>query len=304
MLTALLVCGPHLWWAAARGFPTIGFALARTDGHAAWGRVLGPLSFAAAQGIVLVPTLAAVAPVLARPWELRALEATELPAWRFLATVVVGPFVVCLLMGAAGGLWFSLAHGSQLWPFAGLLPLASFRRDDSPRAWRRSWTIWAGLAVALLGVAVARNLAGPFLLGKPSRVHFPGRALADRVEEIWRARHPGPLPALAGEWWLAANVAAYGTSRPPVWGGSSPDRCDFDAHHAAWMSAASLRRTGGVILWNADRSGAEPPAFVVDRFPGVVPLPPIELPWQTGADVTPVRVGVAVLPPAADEAAR
>jgi hypothetical protein len=212
--------------------------------------------------------------------------------------MVIGPFALCLVLSAAKALWFRAAYGSQLWPYAGLLALYCFRLDGSRRAWRNAWIALALVAVSLLAVALTRNLAGPQLQRKPSRVHFSGQLLATEVEQIWQTRFHRPLPVAAGEWWLAGNVALYGPSRAHVWGGSDPDLSDFGPHYAAWLSDDSLRTTGGMVLWNADRLHDKIPEGLARRFPNVEVLPPLTIPWLTRAPLRPVRVGLAIIPPA------
>lgn len=298
ILAAAAVFLPHLAWAAGQGFPAINFAIARTQGaNRIWDHLLCPLSFAAGQLAGLVPTAIVLAALLRKPFALRELAPGERLRRRFLVAMVLGPFALCLALAATRSLWFRTAYGSQLWPYAGLLVLYCFRLDGSRRAWRNAWTAWAIIAVVLFGVAATRIVAGPQLQRKPSRVHFDGRQLAQQVETIWRSRFDRPLPATAGEWWLAGNVALYGPSRAHVWGGSDPDLADFGPHYAAWMSDAALRRTGGVVLWNADRLRGETPEGVARRFPDLEVLPPLTVPWQTRAALTPVRVGIALIPP-------
>lgn len=298
ILAALLVFQPHLSWAAAQRFPAIDFALARSQGEGrVWDHLLGPLAFAAAQLLSLAPTAFVLAALVRKRFELRPLRPTERLRRRFLLAMVLGPFALCLILAAVGALWFRAAYGSVLWPYAGLLVLYSFRLDGSRKAWRDAWTALAIVAVALFAATLTRNLAGPYLQHKPSRSHFAGRLLAERVEGIWRSRFDAPLAVAAGEWWLAGNVALYGPSRAHVWGGSDPDLADFAPHYAAWLNDESFRASGGVILWNADRPRRKILQALELRFPELEVLPPVVLPWQTGASLPPARIGIALLPP-------
>lgn len=296
--TAFLVFLPHGWWAWDRGFPAIRFALERGQGA---GRtvdhVLAPLAFAGSQLAIIVPTAMVLAPLVMRPVRLQPFPADARWRRRFLVAMVGGPFALCLLVAGGKGLWFGPAHGSQLWPYAGLLAVSCLRLDDAPRSWRAAWITWSILAVAMLGAWIARPLVGPHLRHKPSRIHFAGQRLAAEVEAIWRSRFDEPLPVAAGAWWLAANVALYGPSRAHVAGGSGPDDPDFSSRQAEWFSDEVFRRRGGVILWNADASGLDLPEAIRARFPAAAVLPPLTLPWQTSAPLPPLRVGIALLPP-------
>jgi 4-amino-4-deoxy-L-arabinose transferase-like glycosyltransferase len=298
MLAASAVFLPHVLWAASQGFPAIRFALDRTQGA---GHLVDhlryPLSFAGEQLLSLLPTAIVLAAVVRRRIQLRPLSPQERLHRNFLCAMVLGPFALCVLISAWKALRLRAAYGSQLWPYAGLLVLYCFRLQGSRRAWRHAWMALALIAVALFGVSAVRIVAGPQLQQKPSRVHFGGRLLAEQVEQIWQSRFHRPLPVAAGEWWLAGNVALYGPSRAHVWGGSDPDLSDFGPHYAAWLSDASLRATGGVVLWNDARLGGKLPAGLAARFPHLEVLPPLTIPYQTSAPLPPVRVGLAVIPP-------
>lgn len=299
ILAAVAVFLPHLVWAMDHGFPAIGFALGRTQGESRiWNHVLCPLAFAVSQAFSLLPTALVLGAVVCRPLQLRPLTPDQQAHRRFLLAVVLGPFALCLVLAAAKSLWFRTAYGSQLWPYAGLLALYCLRVDVSRDRWNTALGVWSILVGALLVATIARNAGGPWLQHKPSRVHFNGPALAQRVERAWRSRFDRPLDVAAGEWWLAGNVALYGPSRAHVWGGSDPDIADFGPHYAAWMSDAAFRRSGGVILWNADDEGRALPAPLRHRFPNVEVLEPIVLPYQTAAPLPPVRIGIALVRPA------
>lgn len=300
----LLVVLPHLAWAAARGFPAIDFALKRTHGGAeAANHLLAPLVFAGGQMASLLPTALVLLPLAGWPLRLRPLAGPDQWRRRFLVTMVAGPFVLCLLLAAVRGLWFSQAHGSQLWPYAGLLALSLVQTDESPLARRRAVAAWAASALVLGAVAGLRPVVGPHLRHKPSRVHFPGPSLAAEVEDRWRARHGTPLPAVAGEWWLAGNVALYGPSRAAVWGGSDPDTVDFGSPYGPWLDEVGFRRYGGAIVWNAETRGAGLPHEVATHYADAEVLPPLSLRWQTAAPLRPVAVGVALVPPRPEQPA-
>jgi hypothetical protein len=155
----------------------------------------------------------------------------------------------------------------------------------------------AAVAALFAVVITARNLVGPYYRHEGSRVQFPGRLLAQRVDEIWQSRYDRPLTTVGGEWWLAGNAALYAPHRPQVYGGSDPDFPNVDSRHSPWLSDAALVRSGGVLVWNARRFEGRVPSVLRKRFPGLKPLPAIELPWQTEAPLEPVRVGIAVIPP-------
>ena len=59
-----------------------------------------------------------------------------------------------------------------------------------------------------------------------------------------------------------------------------------------------VSRRGGVIVWDATQLGDGIPPQVTARFPSAIGEPVIELRYRTGADIPPVRIGLALVPPA------
>jgi hypothetical protein len=112
------------------------------------------------------------------------------------------------------------------------------------------------------------------------------------------------LRLVAGERWLAGNVAFYAPSRPSVLtngglGGSSPDEAE-----CPWTSIADVKKRGGVLVWSVEREGVALPAGLRTHFPDAETLPTLTLPFQTGAPVKPVNIGVAVVAPRSPIASR
>ena len=140
----------------------------------------------------------------------------------------------------------------------------------------------------------------PYLSGKPHRPHFPGKALAAEVNARWHARFPdaGPFPVVAGEAWAAGNICCYSIHRPVLFSSGNMGALDFDPALSPWTSDADLSRRGGVIVWDATQLGDGIPPQVAARFPSALGEPAVELRYRTGADIPPVRIGLALVPPA------
>ena len=95
------------------------------------------------------------------------------------------------------------------------------------------------------------------------------------------------------------------SSRPHVYGGGlNPDTPEPSPRHNPWTGDEALRREGGIILWNADHHGSALAGWLCERFPAHELLEPVTLRWKTGAELPPIRVAMALIPPASDEAGR
>jgi 4-amino-4-deoxy-L-arabinose transferase-like glycosyltransferase len=302
---ALLLVLPHGLWVIARGFPTISYVAERArSGDGTLGHVLHPLAFLGSQLLALEFLFVTLVVLLAWPLRLRALEANHRFTRQYLLAIALGPGLALVLVSAITGLQLRAAWGMPLWSALGVLLLVCCEtRPRGPMLKR------AALAAALFGLiniafALVEGIWGPYLTSRGFRTHFPGQSLAAQVVEIWEKRFNVPLRLVAGERWLAGNVAFYAPSRPSVLtngglGGSAPDEAA-----CPWTSIADVKNRGGVLVWSADREGAALPSGLRTHFPDAETLPTLTLPWQTGAPVKPVNIGLAVVAPRSATASR
>jgi 4-amino-4-deoxy-L-arabinose transferase-like glycosyltransferase len=295
---AVLLFLPHVWCAASQGFATLRYAAAQVVGGPGWiGRVLNPLEFLAEQ----LGILAAVPAVLlvATGGKPRLRQAAESPRWprTFLACVALAPLACHVAVAVLANRALRPVYGSPLWLWAGLLAVVVLEIPSDPARWRRIWIAW-GVAVTALGAGfTAATVAAPYLLHKPARCLFPGRELAARVAEVWKSRYSGPLPIVAGDYFLAGSVAFFHPDRPRVYESGNEPINDTAIRDCPWLSDDEFRRRGGVILWDLDADPAGLRRDVLRRFRvrEIVKLPPLD--YLTRAKLPPVRIGVAIVPP-------
>ena len=192
-------------------------------------------------------------------------------------------------------------YGSQLWTFTGVLILFSLALRPEALRWRTA-AIGCGLVgIGMLVAAIVYDQAWPYVNGQPMSVHFPGREAAARVHAVWRERFDQPLLIVGGEWMLAANAALYSRPRLQVYGGGPYARHpDPSPRDNPWTSDEALKRTGGILLWSADRQEPGIAVHLCRRFPMLELLDPVALHWETGAAIAPLRVGMGVIPPGSD----
>ncbi len=151
-------------------------------------------------------------------------------------------------------------------------------------------------AIFLVAGAV-HDVAEPYIMGVPLRIHCPSPALAAKVHAAWDRRFGPPLPVVAGDWWLAGSIAFYGPTIPVIYGSSDFNHLDMSPSSSAWTDDRYLQEHGGVIVWNATACLGDPRGEVRRRFPTAEFLEPVVLRWQTGADIPPLQVGLALVPP-------
>ncbi len=107
------------------------------------------------------------------------------------------------------------------------------------------------------------------------------------VEQRWHAVvGDARLAVVAGDVWIAGNIAFYGADRPSVF-------IDADPTRSPWITPAALARQGAVLIWSA----SEGPPEWLSRFPAAQPQQPIELPYVPPLGHPPARFAWAIVMP-------
>jgi hypothetical protein len=298
ILTALALFAPHLYWAITWDFPTLQYAVERTQSTGDLiGHVLSPLWFAADQFVQVLPIILVV--LLLTGWRVRPRKMLPAECFQrdFLLAMALGPVAIHLGISALGAVHLPAIYGSQLWMLLGLVLLFCLEIQPVAARWRTAWVAAAVVALGFVAAMLFHNLAGPYFRENASRVGFPGRTLAAHVEALWNRRYDQPLEIVAGEWWLAGNVALYAASRPQVYPSSHPDRLDVSQRYCTWLGDGEFRRRGGVIVWDRAHHPGGPPAELYQRFriAEIVALPGI--PFTAKAGVQHAQLAVAIIPP-------
>ena len=219
---------------------------------------------------------------------------------RFVSFAFLGPILLLVASSVLFGLWLRSIWGMPLWCLLGVFLLArSSNRAGDRRSLRRCAVIGATVAAAMAVVFVMRNAWFAEWRGRPFRNQFPGELLANEMTAAYLARY-GIHPAIiAGDAWIANNIVCYSRPVPVVYPTVDYDSLDLDERHAPWTSDADLRMRGGILVWNADRDGAGLPSLLQDRFPSAAIEPTLVVPHQGGLHFALVRIGWALVPPAA-----
>ncbi|HEV7371763.1 glycosyltransferase family 39 protein [Arenibaculum sp.] len=293
LLVFLAVLAPHLAWLVANDFPTFGYAMARGGGgETGWAdHVVNPLSFLGEAAGVALPALVLVL-LLGRPRPRSAGRADV-----FLLAVGIGPVATTALISALFGFELRSMWSTPLFLLLGPMLVAWLAPDPTRAGLRRFAAGWSVLFVFAALAYVAMMVAGPYVTDRGKRGHFPGEPLALAISSAWEERHGAPLPVVVGDEWLAGTVAWYAPSRPSTYIAADP-------RFAPWLDDAAVARSGAILVWGGGRRGepagplsASPFAGLADRFPGIEEQPPLTVPWSTGADLPPVEVGWAIVPP-------
>jgi 4-amino-4-deoxy-L-arabinose transferase-like glycosyltransferase len=289
LAVAALIVSPHVAWLLAADAPTIAYIRSRVPEARNWtAHVVHPSFFLVAQALAVggIPLL--VATVFGWRWRLAPLDDDRRFARDYVAAMVFGPPLLAIAASAATGMKMIALWGSPMWTFFGVLVMLAFQPEGARSEYRRLALRCAACGVAVLvAFGVAKTFHGE-LTGRPRRIDYPGRLLADEVERRWDKVADVPLTIVAGDAWLAGVASFYGNDRPSVYPWLEPA-------WAPWTSDEALRRNGGVLLWQGQTNTAA--GEWLARFPEAQVLPPLELPVPGVVRDLDVRVQVAIVPP-------
>ncbi len=312
MLVAVALLLPHLQWLIAQDFLPLTYAQSRIEPSTAWyEHITAPLGFLRSQIVaVLFCVILFLALVGFRNLKLKPFPHSKFSFDDvFLHTITWAPKVALLVMSTLTGDRLRDMWGSSLWNFIGLW-LIIFIQPTSGRIhlprFVKSWAV-----VSLLGLIAGgcSTVLGPYLGYPTQRQHFPGRAAAEQITNIWNARFqktlisnppPQPLTYIIGDTWLAGNVAYY---TPSSTTGTRPHVSIFgNIIISPWARLEDIAAKGGVIVWCNERctdatATLNVPSNLLDIFPAAEIQQPLILPRQTHADVPPATIGWAIIPP-------
>ena len=151
---------------------------------------------------------------------------------------------------------------------------------------------WLGLLIAPpIVVALAVTIV-PSALGIDLRIAQPADPEGHFYGDIYQRRTGKPLAYLTGDPRIAPLVALAAPSRPHVYFAWAP-------HRSPWASAADIRAQGGILVWPAADNNGTPPQTLKVQFPDMVQEVPRSFPRTIQGMLPLVRIGWAMVRPAA-----
>ena len=297
---ALALFAPHVNWLIANDFPTFKYVNIRSHSSDDWyNHLLNPLSFLVSQAASYLPMAVCALPVLHWNWDTRQRKDTEKFQRLFALLMGLFPIGFILSYSAISGNRINAMWGSAVWTYFPLTLMMCLKPRASAQGWQRVFVCGAVATVVLAVALTVRNTCGPYFRDKTSRIHYPGESLANEVSKRWEERYHKPVPMVAGFWWDAANVSFYLPQRTTVYATqrwNTPEGLGEEYSVSPWVDDQVVRKEGAVVIWNFDKQGEALPEIWQKSYPDCEILDPIELDWQTGADIKPLRVGMAIIP--------
>ena len=211
-----------------------------------------------------------------------------------MAVLALGPFLLVEAAQAIAGFGAKVTWGFAMWGYLGAFGVIWLAPTIDRSSVRRFFAVSIGLfAAVFVGTAILENVVQPYR-GNPDGIHFPGAAVADRIEAKWREETGGvPLRSVVGDLWLGGNVATYAADRPSVF-------LDADPGLSPSVDAAELRRRGAVVIWNGRPDArVSPLRAYLARFPDMKIQPQVVVPRRTWVPSPPAYLEWAIVPPGA-----
>jgi hypothetical protein len=207
----------------------------------------------------------------------------------FRALAVLG-----ILIPLATILLLRLGHFRARWlaPVMFSIPLACFSLVDLKKD--RKLTNLFGYCCMSIAIAILliRAIVGffPDVTGKKERVHIPFEAVSTELTHrlaAFRVEDAGDLVIISDRQYLIANMMR--------WLHMHQYALVNDGHRNLTIgNLSAIRKSGGIIVWDASLLGESIPQYFLDIFPSAKPLEPVRMPYVRSAKI--FTMGVAIIP--------
>lgn len=300
LATAVAVVSPNLLWLAKHDFGPFHYALNNLNlernvytepGAGEHHGLYPPLMFLLEQLGALVPMVLLYLPFVR--WKNRDFTFSTFGR-RFVFLMTCGPLLVTLLFATLTNAQLIARWGFPFFSLAGIALVLVFPPELDTRSWRRFLCIWLALLAVEIGGTYWVIFIRPASTGvAPYSIAYPGQAVSDYVTGRWHEHAGTPLKYVAGDRWTIATISALSREKPTPY-------FEASAAQSPWLNEADLRTQGAVFVQPMLKPvDDELIAAMRVRFPELQHETVATFRQHTDASVPPVRLWVAVLPPAA-----
>jgi 4-amino-4-deoxy-L-arabinose transferase-like glycosyltransferase len=237
---------PHIFWTVGNGFPTLRYAMSKTQYGVLEARASIVGSVLVSVGLLGIPFIACLTAFGARSWELlrRAIAGTFKARNAWLVALAWGPLLLTVAAYLVGNVRITTRFLIPVFFAVPVVFLVLSETAITDTALRR-------VAIFLSAIWLMLTLASP-LLGYFALAHArdmqvePREEIAAAVTEYWHAAFDQPLRVVGGEERLATAVTFFSSDAPSYFDFHQPD-------HSPWASVEDVRRYGFVIVCPAQQ---------------------------------------------------
>lgn len=295
LLVALLIYLPNFIWLWVHHFDAVRYALGEMGSKkkmtfspmVEW--LYHPVEFILEQAFTLAPTLLLYIPFYKSEQIHLDLDPEQ---WKFIKYLALGPMIFTIL--------FSLLTNSALvsrWAYPyfsglGILWLCIFRPQINKAQLKKFAYIWVGYTLLLVvGLAIYFQKM-PYYTHKANySAWFPGNVIAKQVTNTWHDQYHTKLPYIIGDHNVVVNIAAFSKDKPIAFFNES-------LQQSPWINLTDVKQKGGmIVVWLDKDNPTQRIDYIKQLFPTIQDIQTITFPKLTGAQVQPVHLWIAILPP-------
>jgi len=287
LLTFVIVILPHVVWLFFHHFITVTYVFARASSPPSWtNHFFFATQFAWQQFEAFLPGLILFLLLLLGKKPRRTFSPLLKNEDRlFLLFVGVGPFLLTLGLSILGGVNLRAGWGMPLLSLWGILLTAWVQPRLSPQK----------LHAFMMAIFCTMSLlVGGYCLypiyNAATSANYPGQTIAATITKAWHDQFHTKLDYVAGSRWVGGNIEFYSSDHPSVF-------IEWNPQHAPWINHHAINEKGAVFIWEIS-SHESLPSEVQKQFPRLGKPIVLEFAWQRSThETTPVKIGMAILPP-------
>jgi hypothetical protein len=158
---------------------------------------------------------------------------------------------------------------------------------------RSAIATWFGLLFVPPVLTVLAIAILPWI-GIDLAINQPAAAIAPFFADSFQRRFGKDLPIVTGEA-RAAALVSLAAGRPSLFLEDTPQR-------SRWVSMQEITQRGAVVVWPTNDTAGQPPAAISRDFPDMVPEVPHIFDRTVQGNLSPLRIGWAVIRPQSPDA--
>lgn len=290
LLGFLLVSMPHVVWLFSHDFITITYVFMRASSPPSWtNHFFFPAQFFWQQFEVLIPALILFACLFIGKKPFAASKQIKLTSFdkQFLFYVGLAPLILTLLLSLLCGTNLRAGWGMPLLSLSGIMLVAWF----PPNLTRKKLYCFILAIFTLMSILLTGYSFSLIHATSTSSANFPGQEIASVVTKIWHDHCHTRLDYVAGSRWVGGNIAFYSSDHPAVF-------IEWNQQHAPWIDQEKLKEKGAIFVWDITANESIP-TDIQKHFPLLNKPMQLEFDWRRNQHhLPPVKIGVAILPPA------
>lgn len=289
-LVSILLFLPHFVWMKNHDWMTLTYGIRRGASVEKffWHHLWHPVEFMLSQLGILLPLL--ILCYVCRSKDLKSTKqmngAIELSLAAYAAVIIIS-----ILTGMSPVTMWAVPMPLAI----GLWLVPTFRLENSLK--QCAITI-ASLSIIFTTAYAITYGAGPVIREKPHRVNYPGKLLANTVEDIWYRENNNPLPIVIADEFLGGIINHYSEDQPQI-------MIRANLQRSPTLTDEMVSQKGALILWLKSRKASDPHDYPLsriypdlkNRFPQIISLPDLLIPWPRRTDQKMGRYGIAYIPP-------